>query len=140
MLSEAAKKMWDHDCGCLVVLNGKGEPSAMLTDRDICMAAYTRGEPLWRIPVAVAASGHLYCVYDHDNVEIAEAMMRGHRVRRLPVIDWAGRAVGMLSMNDIVRHARRGRHHDKSLSPESIVETLAIISTPESEAIAHAAE
>ena len=29
--------MWDHDCGCVPVLNEQAQVVGMLTDRDICM-------------------------------------------------------------------------------------------------------
>ena len=38
----AAMKMWDLDCGAIAVVHDEGELVGMITDRDICMAAYTR--------------------------------------------------------------------------------------------------
>ena len=42
-LNLAAQHMWEGDCGVLPVTDDEGKPIGMLTDRDICMAAYTRG-------------------------------------------------------------------------------------------------
>ena len=39
-LATAAQLMWDHDCGCVPVLSEDARVVGMLTDRDICMAAY----------------------------------------------------------------------------------------------------
>ena len=36
-LATAAQLMWDHDCGCVPVLNEQAQVVGMLTDRDICM-------------------------------------------------------------------------------------------------------
>jgi len=140
MLNEAARKMWDNDCGCLLVLNAEERPVAMLTDRDICMAAETQGHPIWTIPVSIAASRHFHTVSDRDSLEVAEATMRKHRVRRVPVLNDAGKPVGILSMNDLIRHAAAKRFRDKSLSPETIVDTLAAISAPRAQVTAMAAE
>lgn len=35
--------MWEHDIGCLPIIDADGRVAGMITDRDICMAAYTRG-------------------------------------------------------------------------------------------------
>jgi CBS-domain-containing membrane protein len=53
------------------------------------------------------------------------------RVRRAPVVDADGRLKGIVSMNDLARHARRssGRKAD-GLSGDSIVQTLAAICMP----------
>jgi CBS domain-containing protein len=38
--------MWERDCGVVPVVDASGQLVGMLTDRDVCMAAYTRGQPL----------------------------------------------------------------------------------------------
>lgn len=44
-LNRAAQSMWDADCGALPVVSGQDKLVGMITDRDICMSAYTRGKP-----------------------------------------------------------------------------------------------
>src|SRR4051812_38042425 len=58
-LARAAKIMWDRDCGVVPVLDPKGHVIAMLTDRDICMAAWSKGAPLSDLRVGDAASRSL---------------------------------------------------------------------------------
>ena len=106
-LDRAARLMWEHDCGAIPVVDLRGHTVGMITDRDICMAAYIQGQPLHRIGVKVAGSRHVHSVAPDASVELACAIMRTHRVRRLPVIDIGGNLVGMLSLADIVRHTRR---------------------------------
>src|SRR5690606_28351921 len=45
-LNRAAQIMWDHDCGVVPVVDSERRPIGMVTDRDVCMAAYTQGKPL----------------------------------------------------------------------------------------------
>jgi len=45
-LETAARLMWEHDIGSVVVVDGHERPVGMITDRDVCMAAYTQGLPL----------------------------------------------------------------------------------------------
>jgi CBS-domain-containing membrane protein len=104
-LERVAQNLWDHDCGALPVVDRHGQTVGMITDRDVCMAAYTTGRPLATIPVMVAASHGVHSVTPDDSIEHAESVMKMHRVRRLPVIDIGGNIVGMLSLADVVRHA-----------------------------------
>jgi len=104
-LSGVARDMWDGDCGCVPVIDAEGRPIAMVTDRDICMAAFLTGEPLHRIPVKSASSQVIHTVRDNESIETASGLMREHRVRRLPVVDDGGRLVGVLSTADLVRRA-----------------------------------
>ncbi len=53
-LAAAASRMWDCDIGCLPVVDDAGQVVSMITDRDICMAALTRGQALHEIPVSAA--------------------------------------------------------------------------------------
>lgn len=104
-LDRVAKRLWEHDCGALPVVDGRGRTVGMVTDRDICMAAYTTGKALADIPVTTAASHGVCSVTPEDSIEQAESVMKMHRVRRLPVLDIGGNLVGMLTLADIARHA-----------------------------------
>lgn len=128
-LQEAAKLMWDHDVGALPVVDNERRPIGVITDRDICMAAYTQGRPLSDIGVASAMSQRVLVCRRHDPVSAAEQTMAGHQVRRLPVVDERGVLVGMLSLNDIV--LARTRSPLKSAAERllgDVVQTLAAIS------------
>jgi len=67
---------------------------AMITDRDVCMAAYTTGRPLTALHVYDAMSRELHTCEPGDSVADAEAIMRENQVRRLPVVDDAGNLAG----------------------------------------------
>ena len=130
-LAAAATRMWDCDIGCLPVLDAAGQVVGMVTDRDICMAALTRGQPLHEIPVSVAmAKEVLSCAPDATLVE-AEEVMRSGQVRRLPVIDSDGCLVGIVSLNDLALLAEHeiGRKN-RDLSAQEITATLAAICAP----------
>ncbi len=127
-LSRAAQIMWDADCGCVPVVDDEGRPIAMVTDRDVCMAAYTRGESLASVRVASCCSRHLVTVRADERLAVAEQLMRAHRIRRLPVVDASGKLVGLLSMNDVVR--RGLGDHPRDISAEGIVKTLAAVCSP----------
>ncbi|MGD0674103.1 MAG: CBS domain-containing protein [Polyangiaceae bacterium] len=131
-LQRAAQIMWENDCGVVPVVDGETRVVGMITDRDICMASYTHGQPLWSIPVSSAMATVVYAVHVGDPLETAETLMRRVRVRRLPVLDAEGRLIGILSLNDLARHAHRSpAHKSNSLSGDRIVQTLAAVGEPQ---------
>jgi CBS-domain-containing membrane protein len=127
-LQDAAREMWEGDCGALPVLDPANRVVAMLTDRDACMAAFTQGKRLSEIPVRTAMSRRLLACRPDDAIGAAEALMREHQVRRLPVVDERGTLVGILSLNDIAVEATRqqARPHPSVTSAE-VGSTLAEI-------------
>lgn len=99
--------MRDRDCGSIVVVDEHRRPIAVLTDRDICLAALRTGRPLAAIDVQSAMSKRLFTCRIGDTIEQAEQTMSLHQVRRLPVVDARGQLVGLLALDDIAREACR---------------------------------
>lgn len=106
-LAHAAAAMAARECGSAVVVDDDRRPLAMLTDRDICMAALHSDRPLSQLRVGAAMSLRLHTCGLHDTIAKAEDLMALYQVRRLPVVDRQGRIAGLLSLDDIARQARR---------------------------------
>jgi CBS domain-containing protein len=107
-LNQAAQIMWEHDCGVVPVVasgNGAARIVGVLTDRDICMAAYTQGRSLQDIRVASAMSQQVCSCRPSDAIAVALRVMETNKVRRLPVVDQDDHVVGLLSIADIGREA-----------------------------------
>ncbi len=100
-LNLAAQKMWDADVGALPVVNDEGKVTGMITDRDICMAAYTQGRALDALLVNHAMATHPVVARPEQSVSELAELMAKHQIRRIPVVDAIGRPVGIVSMNDI---------------------------------------
>ena len=124
-LHRAAQLMWDHDIGCLPVIDTQGHVMGMITDRDICMAAYTQGVPLRGLPVTLAMAKHVFACSPSDELDAVERTMSAHQIRRMPVIDDQGHPVGILSLNDIARAASAGK-----VPAGEVASTLAAVSAP----------
>jgi CBS domain-containing protein len=122
-----ARLMWQYDCGAIAVVNNDGRLTGMVTDRDLCMAAYTQGRPMQTIPVATAMAEHPIVVRSTDTIETAQDLMRDHQIRRLAVLDDAGRPLGVVSLNDLARLAARARDEE---TDREITRTLAAICQP----------
>lgn len=122
----AAECMWQADCGAVPVCDADDEKViGMITDRDICMATWSRGKPPGSIAVSDAMSKTLVWCSSEDTVANAERLMRTHRIRRIPVIDAERHLLGMLSLADIATAANAGRFADSDLSAERVTSTLA---------------
>lgn len=133
----AAKQMWDCDCGVIAVVDDTGRLVGMITDRDICMAAYTRGQRLCEIPVRDVMSTDVQTSRATDSIGTVESKMKDKRVRRIPVVDGSGKPVGMVSLNDLARTAVRSAP-SRAEEVDRVADTLAVICEPRNNA-AHAA-
>jgi CBS domain-containing protein len=104
-LQRAAQIMWDADCGAVPVVDAEGCLRGVVTDRDICMATYTKGAAPRSIRVADVMSRRVRSCSADDSLQRAIASMAEAQVHRLPVVGADGRPIGMISLADIVRSA-----------------------------------
>jgi CBS domain-containing protein len=134
-LNEAARIMWERDCGFVPITqsDGSGRVLGIVTDRDICIAAYTRGTSLKEIRVGDVMSKGVQSCQPNDDLVSAEGLMRRSKIHRLPVVDDAGMLVGVISLADIAREAaREGGSRRREVTAAEIGETLAAIREPRS--------
>jgi CBS domain-containing protein len=96
---EAARRMRDADIGDVIVLDN-GRVVGIVTDRDIVVRVIAEGRDS-STPVREACSaGDLQTVGPDTSLQQAVQLMRGHAVRRLPVVE-NDRAVGIVSLGDL---------------------------------------
>lgn len=104
-LARAAEIMWQRDCGIVPVVDEKYHVEGVITDRDLCMAAYTKGRALHDICVADVMSRSVHRCSAEDSLARAIAIMAEARVRRLPVVNPEQQLVGIFSLADLARAA-----------------------------------
>lgn len=104
-VADAARLMWEADCGIVPVVAEGGRVVGLITDRDICMAAMTKGRNESNIAVEDTISGKVFTCKPEDDIHSALNTMRENKVRRLAVVADDGKLKGMLSMNDVVLKA-----------------------------------
>jgi CBS domain-containing protein len=125
-LNSVAKKMWDADIGVLPVVNDDGKLTGMITDRDICMAAYTQGRPLDELLVNSAMAMHAITARPETFSGELEALMAKHQVRRIPIVDADNRPIGIVSLNDLAIECAQPDTRMKN-GPAKVAHTLAAI-------------
>jgi CBS domain-containing protein len=106
-LDRAIQQMWEHDVGCLPVLDDE-RVVGMITDRDACMATFLQGAPPRSIAVSSVMSREVATCLESDQVLDVARLMRQRQVRRIPVLDHAGRLRGLITVNDLARAAQHG--------------------------------
>jgi CBS domain-containing protein len=104
-LQRVAQLMWEHDVGVVVVVDAAGKALHVVTDRDVCMGAYTQGLPLWATHVRSLKPAPLVCCSSEAGVIEARKLMQEHGVRRIPVLDASGNVVGVVGLGDLIREA-----------------------------------
>ncbi|HEX2879508.1 MAG TPA: CBS domain-containing protein [Polyangiaceae bacterium] len=122
-LADAARDMWDCDCGCIPVVDNEQRVIGMITDRDICMAALFKGRPIQEISIGDVMSRVAITCRSDDTIQEAERIMREARVRRLPVTDETDRLIGVISLNDIALEAESER---SSRTPQVTLNDVAL--------------
>jgi CBS domain-containing protein len=132
-MNEAARIMWESDCGFVPVVaeDGTGRVVGVITDRDVCMASYTRGKPLHDLRVSDAMSSTVRACSPNDSLTSAETEMRTGRVRRLPVLDGSGQLLGVLSLADIAHGFTKLRATGhKGITASELGELVAAVCEP----------
>ena len=105
-LEQAIFLMRRNNCGFLPVVGDGGNVIGVITDRDICIALGTRNRTPADLRVWDVMPRKLFTCMEGDDVHCALKTLRSGRIRRLPVVDSDGALVGVLTIDDIVLHAR----------------------------------
>ena len=132
-LNVPAKLMWEHDCGVIPVVRDDGKLAGVITDRDICMAAYTQGRALDQILVNSVMAMHVVSAHPDQKLGEVVRAMAEHQVRRIPVVDDDNKPIGVLSLNDLALESAEPDTQMKD-GPSKVARTLAAVCRRRSEA------
>ena len=126
-LADAAKEMWENDCGALPVIKDAGKVVGILTDRDICMAGAMRDRSLSQISVEEIMNKQVFAAEADEDIKQALETMREHKIHRLPVLNLQGELTGIVSMNDIVLKAKPSNGKQSDIEYADVVKTYQAI-------------
>ncbi|MGQ0762124.1 MAG: CBS domain-containing protein [Acidobacteriota bacterium] len=73
-LADAAKTMWENDCGILPIIKDGRKVLGMITDRDICMAAAMRDRNPSAISVEEVMNRIVYATAAEEDIEQYQAI------------------------------------------------------------------
>jgi CBS domain-containing protein len=131
-LNDAARLMWEHNCGCVPVVDAENHVVGMLTDRDIAMSAYITGNRLADTPVSSAQSRQVVSCKPDNDLGTVEGLMQAHQVHRVPVVGDNHELVGIVSLNDLAVAYKSGV---RSIKPKDLCNTLSAICSTVSNAL-----
>jgi CBS domain-containing protein len=101
-IAEAVAVMRQHGVGCLLVCEGE-KLIGIFTERDLMRRVLATGLPLtW--PVADVMTSNPVTVGPKESIGAAVKRMEQGGYRHLPVVDGAGRPVGVLSVKRIIHY------------------------------------
>ena len=100
-IRKTAFTMRDRGVGAVVVVNGKGKPVGIVTDRDVALALATdERDP--DTPVSEIMPSELVTIGENEGIFNATQYVFGYQVRRLPIVDSDGKLVGIVTMDDLL--------------------------------------
>ena len=140
-LNDAARIMWERDCGFVPITESDTSRRVVgiVTDRDICIGAYTRGQTLQQIRIGDVMSTRIRSCKPAEDLTAAEATLRDAQIHRLPVVDDAHQLLGVISLADIaLEAAREAGSRRVEVTAAEIGETVAAIRQPRRTAAAPA--
>ena len=96
---QVAELMRDRNVGSVVLADDRGRPVGMVTDRDLALTVLAgRGDT--GCPAEECATTPVVTGEPDMPLEEAAALMVGHRIRRLPVLE-GEELVGIVTLDDI---------------------------------------
>lgn len=103
-VSTAAQRMAARQVGTLVVVDEDRCPLGILTDRDVTVRVVGARRDPQDCRVREAMTADPRTVEETSTIEGALGVMRREGVRRLPVVDHAGRLAGIVTLDDVLGH------------------------------------
>ena len=98
----AADRMNSRNVGTLLVLNPLQQPLGIVTDRDLAVRVLAKGKDPFSTTVGDVMTLFPKTIREDTPIEQAITLMRSGPYRRLPVVDHAGKLVGLLSIDDVL--------------------------------------
>ncbi|AKT37907.1 CBS domain-containing protein [Chondromyces crocatus] len=96
-----ARRMRDFHVGCVVVVREE-RVIGIVTDRDLVLRVMAEGLDPSRTCMEDVVTYHPATLAREDSIETALVMMRERCVRRLPIVDAAGKVTGIVTADDLI--------------------------------------
>ncbi|MGZ3699628.1 MAG: CBS domain-containing protein [Bdellovibrionota bacterium] len=100
-VDQVAKIMDEKNVGCVMVLDNN-KPRGLITDRDIVLRCIAKNVDVNDCTVEQVMSDALDVAKETDGIYDVIQKMQEKKVRRMPVVDGRGHAVGIVTFSDLV--------------------------------------
>src|SRR5262249_49733499 len=102
-VADAVERMRRHKVGCVLVVSDGQRLAGIFTERDLLRRVLAPGRPL-SLPLSACMTPGPVVVYPNEPIGAAVRRMEEGGYRHLPVVDPAGRPLGILSVKRIVHY------------------------------------
>jgi signal-transduction protein with cAMP-binding, CBS, and nucleotidyltransferase domain len=100
---DIAQMMVNEKVGSVIIIDKKGIPIGIVTERDIVTRVCLKDVAASRIKLEEIMSTPLISVMSYDSIDTASRIMIKNNIKRLAVLEEDNRIVGLLSVTDITR-------------------------------------
>ncbi|MDK2890460.1 MAG: hypothetical protein PWR21_1092 [Methanoculleus sp.] len=100
---EVARIMGEKNVGSVVVVTGDNRPAGILTDRDLAIRVMAQEKNPGEIRAEEVLTRDVITFQDSLGIYEAIQKMTDAGIRRMPIVDDAGKLIGIVTMDDIVR-------------------------------------
>lgn len=119
-VSEAASTMCAHNIGSLIIVDSKGKPVGIVTERDMLRKIIMTNKNPTVIEVDKIMSKPIITGRPNMNLEEAANLMIKKEIKRLPIIE-SGKLIGMVTFTDVVgSHPQMVSALEQSLSIDNL--------------------
>jgi CBS domain-containing protein len=110
-VAEACRLMEEKNVGCVVVTE-HGRPVGILTDRDVVIRVVNKGLNVGSVPIRQAMTRDPIVFSEQLTIDRTMELIQkqGRAARRFPIVDGHGLVSGIVTVDDIVRHAGKEMH------------------------------
>ncbi len=105
-IEDIARMMKQENVGAIPVVDDESNRKlvGIITDRDIVLKVVAANQDPGAIRVDAVMSSDLVFCHPGDSLDEAQEAMRGHQVRRLPIVDAEQKLVGIIAQKDVAEN------------------------------------
>lgn len=102
----AAKLMKDQDVGSIPVIENKLTRIlvGIITDRDLALKIVGEGFDPKTVTVEDVMTHSIVTCYADDDLQMALDAMADHQLRRIPIVDYENKILGIIAQADVATH------------------------------------
>ena len=98
----AVNKLSKHDRGSIMVCNDEGKLLGIISERDIVRKCLTSSKDLDKTRIQDVMTTRVVVAKPEDDLSYAINTMKEARIRHIPIVDAQEKAIGIISMRDLL--------------------------------------
>lgn len=103
-VQECAKLMSDYHIGCVPVCDEEKNIVGLVTDRDVILRSIACNRDINTTPISEIMTTKVCACNSEVEIKEAEDLMCRNQIRRLPIIDYNNKIIGIISLGDLVKN------------------------------------